>query len=316
VYKNDGVTWQDTNFLAWETTPGMPGSGVKILARAPSGEPAVVMRRLPAGDSSDAPPHRASQGAPSEFTFVLEGEYPSWEYASPDQARGELIWARRECFSEREPGSIHGVEPGPSSLTGATVLAWHNGSAGAGVGGPQGADVPYPEGTDFSAPGGPLHAFGSQPVRAAGGVTWIDTRELSWEPMPEIGSAGFMHKVLARDAEGEPSVTLVFIPPGGLSYDGQRHRHYHPNIREFVYVLAGEYPGTEYVSPDDDGTQVLKRSGCFMVRETNSLHGVEPHQATPTGAIILNWRDSGPGIWVGEKNWQTECVDVPFDDEG
>ena len=319
VYESVGVRWLDTRQLEWEPMPGLPGLAQKVLVRDAAGEPSVTMNYLPAGPILGDLPYRHLHRTVREFLLIVEGEYSGWEYESPEQAHGNLLWKRRDFFMVREPGSIHGVEAGPTSSTGAVIVNWRQGGPGVWIGehnyDQESATVPYGDGAGFVPTADAPHEAGAACVRNRGGVTWIDTRLMEWEPMPGLGAAGFRRKVLWRDAEGEPSVTLAYIPPGGLSHDGKRHRHYHPNVREFVYVLAGEYPGTEYSSPEDPGTEVRKRAGAFMVRDTMSLHGVEPGQSTPTGAIILNWREGGSGVWVGEKGWHEECVEVPYPDE-
>ena len=74
-------------------------------------------------------------------------------------------------------------------------------------------------------------------VRDKGGVTWLDTRLMEWEPMPTLN--GFFQKVLVRDPNGEPNVTLNYVPgfsPGSRPYN-LPHRHMH-HIREFAFVIV------------------------------------------------------------------------------
>lgn len=152
-------------------------------------------------------------------------------------------------------------------------------------------------------------------IRDCGGVTWLDTRAMEWELMrtgPEI-TRGFFQKVLVRDADGEPSATLNYVP-GGEFFAGLPYRHYHRSVREFAYVLEGEFRNCEYESAaQTEGDLIWKKKGYFLDRRPGSIHGSEAGPTSATGCVFINWRDGGSGIWVGERDYDTESVTVPYD---
>ena len=68
-----------------------------------------------------------------------------------------MVLFREGFFMERRPGSIHGLEPGPTSATGCVLLMWRDG-VGNWLGERQAAhetsDVPYGDGDgDGASPG-------------------------------------------------------------------------------------------------------------------------------------------------------------------
>ena len=68
-------------------------------------------------------------------------------------------------------------------------------------------------------------------------TTLLDTRDMPWEDHPQIGKV----KILERFDDGEPSVFLLWLPPGGR-LDSVPHRHYHKSVGEYHFVLEGEQP--------------------------------------------------------------------------
>ncbi len=88
----------------------------------------VFIHWLPAGGfPSVEPPHRHYHRSVREFAYVLSGELPHWEYANGRGAAGEMVLFREGFFMDRRPGSIHGLEPGPVSSIGCTLLMWRDG---------------------------------------------------------------------------------------------------------------------------------------------------------------------------------------------
>ena len=82
------------------------------------------------------------------FHFFLEGEFPIWEYESPEDSDGELVILKGGYYLERLPGSIHGIEAEPTSPVGSMVLIWRT-DTGNFVNEPnakeESIEVPYPD---------------------------------------------------------------------------------------------------------------------------------------------------------------------------
>jgi mannose-6-phosphate isomerase-like protein (cupin superfamily) len=140
----------------------------------------------------------------------------------------------------------------------------------------------------------------------------IDTRAMPWEDHPEIGRI----KVLARFETGEPSVFLLWLPPGAAAGDGRPHRHYHRTVAEHHFVLEGEQPTWVYDDAgqgEGEGHPFLLRPGHYLGREPGpeGLHGREPAATSPTGCVMLVWR-SGVGNFVREASAAGETVDIPY----
>jgi hypothetical protein len=136
-----------------------------------------------------------------------------------------------------------------------------------------------------------------------GTVRWIDTRAMDWMPS---SARGRLQKVLARNAVGEPTVYLEFIPPGPL----EPFRQYHKTVRQFAYVLGGDLPFVEYPSPDaDHGELVVAKQGWFLERRPRSVYGVESGMSAVAGSTILHVRD-GSGTWEEDSSFSSETVQL------
>ena len=53
------------------------------------------------------------------------------------------------------------------------------------------------------------------------------------------------------------------------------------------------------------------REGYFMDRRPGSIHGNECTVTSPTGCVILMWRE-GTGNWLDEPNAPQETIEVPY----
>ncbi len=271
VIEREDLLLLDTRELAWEDFDGLAGAKWKALSRDQHGNAMVMMVWLPPGELPGVDlPHRHYHRTIHEFTYVLSGDLPHWEYANAGQIRGEMVRFREGFFMERQPGSLHGLESGTSSATGCVLLMWRDG-VGNWLSEPQAAqetvEVPYGAAASRPAPAdepGDGADDQSGVVLRRADLTLLDTRAMPWVPFP--GLRGAQVKVLARDEHGEHRAILVFMPPG-LRPGARRHRHYHRTVREFALVLSGELPHWEYEdAAQADGELVVFREGYFMDR--------------------------------------------------
>lgn len=144
-------------------------------------------------------------------------------------------------------------------------------------------------------------------------TTLLNTREMEWEDDPALGKV----KVLSRFATGEPSVFLLWQPPGGTRGQGELpHRHYHETVDEYHYVLEGEQPTWIYDCPEQaegEGHGFLLREGYYLARVAGpgGLHGRERSATSETGCVMLIWR-TGVGNMVREGAAARETIEVPY----
>lgn len=304
----------DTRALPWEDFPGLTGTKIKVLSRDAEGNPMVFLQWLPPGKLPGVDlPHRHYHRTVREYAFVLWGELPHWEYRDAD-AQGEMVLFREGFFMDRRPGSIHGLEPSATSAIGCVLLMWRDG-IGTMLDEPdveeETVDVPFGSATPGSAPtttGMPTGPDGV--VLERPDVTLLDTREMPWQEFE--GLAGARVKVLSRDERGNGMVWLVWLPPGEVPGVALPHRHFHRTIREFSYMVSGELPHWEYRNAaQEHGDLVVVREGFFMERAPGSVHGLEVGPSSPTGCVMLQWRD-GLGNWLNEPEAAQETIDVPY----
>lgn len=142
----------------------------------------------------------------------------------------------------------------------------------------------------------------------------VDTRDVPWEEHP--GKAGVWWKVLSRDADGHPIVSLQWFPPDDEDTAIPR-RYKHLTVDEAAFVLQGERPCWEYESPEQaKGQRVLLREGYWIDRKAGSIHGFEARTTTPPcGCLFLVWQ-TGPGLLKGEPGYERETVSVPLPGAG
>lgn len=309
------LTFLDTRAMEWEDFSGIEGGKIKVLKRNERGDADIMLVWLPPGELPSVElPHRHYHRTVKEFSYMVSGELPHWEYASPElgEGEGELVIFREGFFMERRPGSIHGLEKGPTSGNGCVVLMWRDG-VGNWLDEPEAAtetiDVPYPPAGN-AAPTPSTRGARPGVVIEREDLTLLDTREMPWEDFPLL--EGTRVKVLSRDENGDAMVFLVWSPPGELPSVSLPHRHFHRTVHEYALGLSGDMPHWEYESAEQGrGDMVLIRQGIFMDRAPGSIHGLEAGATSATGSVVLMWRD-GVGTFVDEPAAAGETIDVPF----
>jgi hypothetical protein len=289
VSQVDGVSWQDMRSMDWGTFPGLGACLVKMIHVDEDSVPWVMAVWLPPGKLPVPIPHRHYHATVYEQAFHLTGDLPHGEWASEDDDH-ELVVFRAGYFLDRRPGSLHGLDHMYSD-SGAIVLSWRSG-VGNWVDEPNADEetVHVKIGDGFRSKG-PDEVTRARPrdgiVLDRAGCRVIDTRDMEWEP---LGSGQARVRVLARDAAGEPSVRIVFLPPGDA---GGEALPVGPDDREFAVVLEGEY-----LVPGADGPLTIKE-GFAMNRAPGAPEGLVAAGSSPTGAVVLNWRmgpDTFPGV--------------------
>lgn len=148
----------DSRAADWTPLPygDFPTAQHKVLARYPGGDVKLQLLFFPPGldpDRSEFPLYppvlratRHHHHRLLELLYVVDGEMPLSEWTSAEQQAGELVWWREGVFVYRRPASIHGAEPGATSVTGATILHFR-------LGGDETPDGPaFPEPTAIDVP--------------------------------------------------------------------------------------------------------------------------------------------------------------------
>ena len=147
VIDRPDLTILDTREMEWEEFAGLKGARIKVLSRDEEGEPSVFLVWLPPGRLISDLPHRHYHRTIREYGFTLAGELPHWEYENAEQREGDLVVFQEGYYMDRAPGSLHGLEPGPTSPIGCVVLMWRTGR-GTWVDEPafgeETVEVPYP----------------------------------------------------------------------------------------------------------------------------------------------------------------------------
>ncbi len=215
----------DTNAAPWEDNPGIPGFKRRLLFLDEAKRTEVRMDYVPSGivPGELELPHRHYHNSVTERAYTLFGDFPHWEFSSPEDREGELIVFRRHLFMDRPPKSIHGLLPEPVSETGAVILYWNTGP-GTGVAEPEApretVTVPFNDSTDFVRADFDSDDFARVDFSAA---RIFDSGDVVWRAHPH--AAGWKFKPLAEAVERSGAVCLVHIPadwagperPSGIS---------------------------------------------------------------------------------------------------
>lgn len=286
-----GVAWADTRDMPWEPFGGFDLGRLKRLHLDADGAPLVMIVWLPPGDLGIELPHRHQHRTTFECAYQLGGDLPHAEWERPTDDH-EIVVFREGFFMNRAPGSLHGNE-WIFSDAGTHILMWRSGT---------GNWLDEPNATeetllvDVDEPfirrswGDALTArWGDGIVLDRAGARIISTREMAWTALPE--PRGAKMRVLAHDQAGEPSVRMVFIPPG------QSAAPVLPNSghdQEFAYVVEGE------LTVEHDGEATVCRPGYFMSRSPDAGPALVPIAPSPTGAVVLNWR-IGPNTFAAPR---------------
>ena len=300
VFERDDVAIFDTNAMPWEDH-FYAGTKTKILSRFGDEAPMVQIAWIPAGMRTfgDAPERHAH--AVTERLLVLAGEFPIIEYEDFDDVVGERVVFRPGWYLDRRAGSVHGADAVNPAPVGFLCIEWREGRSYVGEEGSEtevrhldGPVSPEPQASDPAAAGGVVYERDN--------VTILDTNEMEWQ---DHYYPGFKRKVLSQLDNGAPAVQLVWMPPALRSFDEKLSRHAHTNADEWVFLLAGEVSMLEYESFDDTvGETVLLKSGYFVDRRRGSVHGADPANPSPVGALWLAWR-TGPH-YLGEPGAEND----------
>jgi hypothetical protein len=142
-------------------------------------------------------------------------------------------------------------------------------------------------------------------------VRIVRGRELAWERHPVL--TGALERVLARRADGDPTVSLLRIPPGRFPLPVVPARISH-EYREFTYVIEGELTEWSY-DPDGRGKPIRLLPGYWVDRRPGSVHGYETGSASPTGCVVLRLRARADAGFVKERDkyavWTRTLTDEP-----
>ena len=186
------------NDMDW--APHVMGNSIrKVLDLDPSNDSYVHLRYVP---PEPAPLGRRLHLSINETFYFVSGDFPSWEYESPDDADGQLVMFRGGTFMDRVPYSIHGTRPKPVSQTGCTLLIWTSGGAEFEADPKESIQIPF----DGTAP-----AFNA-PFTLA---TVIDSTEMDWLPHPT--NAGWQWRSLSTRPNDvgltQRPISVIYIPP-------------------------------------------------------------------------------------------------------
>ncbi len=192
-----------TQEMDWQDDPGIPGFKEKMLFEDKEQKSAVRLWYVPPGFGEDVHhgrPHRHYHKSVIERSYTLYGDFPHWEFSSVDDLEGELVIFRPGLVMDRPTGSLHGLLPEPTSLTGAVLIYWNSGP-GTSILEPtydaESIDVPFEPSAKVE-----LNRF--NPARL------FMADDVPWQIHPSV--PGWKYKPLADASHGSAAVSLVHVP--------------------------------------------------------------------------------------------------------
>jgi hypothetical protein len=280
----------------------------KVLARDDDGDPILRLMRMQPYDIGEERAKPAYHTA-REMMFFIDGEMPKWE-CDPD----ELVICRAADWWDRLPGSVH-IGGTPAAAVSCEALLWMTADDDPFVGiaesGSLISGLDSKSAVERTGPDRPSLPVESPAPRGAYRVDrplmkLIDTRALRWEPHPWL--FGAQVKTLSRRADGDPTVTITWIPPGAYPVASLPVRMA-ADYREFSFALAGELRIVECAASDGSGIAVHLRPGYFVDRAAGSVFGFDAGPSS-TGATLLQWRLRNGSQMVKDSDKYTHTVVV------
>ena len=269
----------DTSKIEWVPEINLKGFLRRLLYEDPDTGSSTHIWQIPPGwgvHSMSGKPGRHIHRTVRERSIILEGEQPRWEYSHPRQIEGTFGMDQRWSFQDRPPRCLHGLEPGPTSKTGAKILFWDTGiSRDRKVWGEEEEKetlvIPYE---------GDLEKYGED--FAPG--THTDTYGLPWQPHPVV--SGWKRKVLSERTPDAPPAYLVHVPtdwdtgaaPVRLAAQEERH---------WLYVINGDLPLTVYADGSDPRETVHLKEGFYLELRGAASIGFNKRQSPEIGATIV-----------------------------
>jgi hypothetical protein len=277
----DGVTWTNTHAMPWSRFGGLDAGRVKVLHEDEEGTPWVMIVWLPPGDLGIELPHRHVHKTVYEHAYHLAGDLPHDEWASYE-ADHTVAYMREGYFLDRKPNSIHGNDF-LFSDTGCVILCWRSGTG----------NWLHDEGAEIETPNMDFPdtfrastmdrvqqpEFGTGLVVDRPDAKMYSTRDMLWAPLGELEGARV--KVLVRDTEGNPTVRMLYVPPGDQAVEPM---FLEDGDHQFSMVIEGELP---VVGPE--GT-MLATPGWVARRAPGAPDPLVPAEPSVTGAVVFQFR--------------------------
>ncbi|WP_181782702.1 hypothetical protein [Pseudonocardia pini] len=281
-----GTRVVDTRALPWRGTDApTPRVLSRTLARDAEGD-AVVDERWMTAWSPTSTTH--GYRLVHEYYLCLAGEFTHNE-RDPETGRDTPVVFRPGTWMDRSPGSLtSGALAVPQSVRG---IGWLTRGPDPYVGLAEAASLTTTLDGSPVAPDTAHEAAGEQAgvVLANGYTTVLDSHAMPWAP--SAGLPGARERVLSRRLDGDAGVVLLGIPAGPAPWGGGDGWRGHHDFREFWLVLEGELTVRLHDGPGDrTGVPVTLGEGHWLDRPPGAVWGVDPGEATPTGATILSVR--------------------------
>lgn len=251
----------DTSALDWEVWhPQYEGTKCKTLYADPQTGNSLKLAFVPSDFT--LPQHtRHHHGSTREFVYLLFGDLPYVEYASPDADPRTFVF-RQEMLLDRPPRSIHGMSIDPVSELGALVLEWSAGPLDFNA-------VPF----DAPTPG----EFNDPWVSYAPDVAWHPHAKVDAWQVRSLSTGGD-----APDPTHHP-ITIVHVPgswrPTGEALPMQGGGH------AWSYVLDGWARVT--ISHPDGPQEVELRPGMWLRWGDDTTMSFERDWTEDLGVTLL-----------------------------
>jgi hypothetical protein len=222
--------------------------------------------------------------------------------------RGRPVVFKQGYYMNREPGSVHGIDPSVPIRVGFLMLEWRTGP---------GTYLQEPNierettilPASLEVDDAPLKPDDAPPwvVVDSGGLTLIDTWEMPWQDFG--GMQNSKQKQLSFEPGGWCSVAISYLGPRPTGSPPKRH--YHATVHERGLCIGGELHMREFDGVEDDvGQRVRFREGVFMDRRPGCVHGVDTTRSSGTGFTFLEWR-TGPSTYLLEEGTEKETKVLP-----
>ncbi len=265
---------KDINAMEWDDRWRMGNQGTsqgKLLYSNEQGAFMLYVYFAPGWDAINVDPHYHHG---HEWVYILEGDFPLYEFVSPLQKTGTLVSMRAGTWMSRPAYSIHGNRPEVMARQkvppGSVQLVFFEGGRTISL---------NPKRSMYSDEWKKVEQFTHAHFQHT-----ASTDVMEWEESAEL--PGTSVKWLSEDLQGGFRSRLRYAP-AGWQHSGAPTRSYFKKAQRFVYVLFGDLKVWTSEGPEDAGETIVLNKDYFVDQPPMSIWGWQDGPLSERGAMWL-----------------------------
>ena len=265
---------KDVNAMEWDDRWRMGNQGTsqgKQLYASKEGAFMLYVYFAPGWNAINVDPHYHDF---HEWGYILEGDFPIYEFVSPQQKTGTLVSMRAGTWMDRPAYSIHGNRADAMARQkvppGSVQLVFAEGGRTVSL---------NPKLSMYSNDWKKVKQFNHAHFQHT-----ASTEVMEWEESEEL--PGTSVKWLSEDLQGGFRARLRYAP-AGWQHSGAPQRSYFKKAQRFVYVLFGDLKVWTSKGPEGSGETMILQKDYFVDQPPMSIWGWPAGSLSERGAMWL-----------------------------